>query len=126
MPKGKGTYGSQAGRPPKDGSKRKETYQLGGLIPGQPGFGKRPMVNQPVSPLPTPGRMPGTAGYNYEEGGKVKKSKKRKGYTKKSMDFPKAPKLKMNTKRSHGTRTSAKDTKKGYLKKPILKQYNKK
>ena len=77
MPKGKGTYGSQAGRPPKDGSKRKETYQLGGLIPGQPRFGKRPMVNQPVSPLPTPGRMPGTAGYNYEEGGKVRRKARR-------------------------------------------------
>jgi hypothetical protein len=55
---------------------RAESYQLGGLIPGQLGFGKRPMVNQPASPLPNPGRMPGTAGYVYKEGGKTKKYKK--------------------------------------------------
>ena len=55
----------------------RENYQLGGLIPGQLGFGKRPMVNQPASPLPNPGRMPGTAGYVYKEGGKADKYKKK-------------------------------------------------
>ena len=45
----------------------RENYQLGGKIPGQLGFGERPMVN----PLPSPGRMPGTAGYVYDKGGKV-------------------------------------------------------
>jgi hypothetical protein len=52
----------------------RENYQLGGKFPGQVGFGERPMVN----PLPSPGRLPGTAGYIYEEGGKVDKYKKKK------------------------------------------------
>ena len=51
----------------------RESYQLGGLIPGQPGFGQKPMAN----PLSSPGRMPGTAGYIYEEGGKADKYKKK-------------------------------------------------
>ena len=51
----------------------RENYQLGGQIPGDLGFGQKPMVN----PLPSPGRMPGTAGYVYEEGGKADKYKKK-------------------------------------------------
>ena len=51
----------------------RENYQLGGLIPGQPGFGQKPMAN----PLSSPGRMPGTAGYVYKEGGKADKYKKK-------------------------------------------------
>ena len=51
----------------------RENYQLGGQIPGDLGFGQKPMVN----PLPSPGRMPGTAGYEYEEGGKTNKYKKK-------------------------------------------------
>ena len=51
----------------------RENYQLGGQIPGDLGFGEKPMAN----PLPSPGRMPGTAGYEYEEGGKTNKYKKK-------------------------------------------------
>ena len=51
----------------------RENYQLGGQIPGDLGFGEKPMAN----PLPSPGRMPGTAGYEYEEGGKTNKYRKK-------------------------------------------------
>ena len=66
MPKGKGTYGKQVGRPSEDARSRRETYQLGGQIPGQPGFGQRPIVSPPLqgvaSPIPQ---------LQYEEGGKI-------------------------------------------------------
>ena len=54
---------SESGIPVQDAGSRAESYQLGGKIPGDVGFGEKP--------LPSPGRMPGTAGYNYEKGGKV-------------------------------------------------------
>ena len=40
-----------------DGAQRMESYQLGGQVPGEEGFGQRP------SPMPNP--------YSYEKGGKV-------------------------------------------------------
>jgi hypothetical protein len=40
-----------------DGAQRSKSYQLGGQVPGQPGFGQRP------SPMPNP--------YGYEKGGKT-------------------------------------------------------
>ena len=64
---------SKSGIPVSDAGNRAESYQLGGLIPGQQGFGQKPMAN----PLPNPGRMPGTAGYVYKEGGKTDKYKKK-------------------------------------------------
>ena len=50
---------SQSGIPVSDAGSRNESYQLGGLIPGQPGFGQRPP-------------LPGTS--LYEEGGEVKQT----------------------------------------------------
>ena len=43
----------------------RESYQLGGQIPGQPGFGQKPGFGQRPSSVPNP--------YNYKKGGKVKK-----------------------------------------------------
>ena len=43
-----------------DAPSMRENYQLGGLIPGNPGFGQRPIVSPPLSPI-------------MEEGGEVDK-----------------------------------------------------
>ena len=55
----------------------RETYQLGGLVPGQPGFGQRPIVRPPVVPRPSRPKSPimeeGGEGPEYKKGGKVKK-----------------------------------------------------
>ena len=58
-----------------DASKMRENYQLGGLIPGQPGFGQRPIVSPPVPPVP-PIMEEGGEVPEYKKGGKTKKSKK--------------------------------------------------
>ena len=50
----------------------RENYQLGGLIPGQPGFGQRPMVRPPVAPI-SPIMEEGGEVPEYKEGKKVKK-----------------------------------------------------
>ena len=47
----------------KDAPSMRENYELGGLIPGQPGFGERPIIEPPLSPI-------------MEEGGEVPKYKK--------------------------------------------------
>ena len=59
----------------------RETYQLGGLVPGQPGFGQRPIPRPPVAPVapisPRPSIPPimeeGGEVPEYKKGGKVKK-----------------------------------------------------
>ena len=74
MPKGKGTYGKQVGRPSEDARSRRETYQLGGQV-GQQGFGQRPLGSGVVSPMVSP-PLQGVASpipqLQYEEGGKIK------------------------------------------------------
>ena len=62
----------------QDASARNESYQLGGLIPGQQGFGKRPIVSPPVMPVrPISPTLPlmeeGGEVPEYEQGKKVKK-----------------------------------------------------
>ena len=54
---------SKSGIPVSDAGNRTESYQLGGQV-GQPGFGQRPMVNRPVSPM-----KPRNAGNNQTEHG---------------------------------------------------------
>ena len=51
-----------------DAASRTESYQLGGLIPGQKGFGQKPRMRPP---------LPGTASSlgMYEEGGEVEYKK---------------------------------------------------
>mgnify|MGYP003149781497 CR=1 FL=1 len=80
---------SKSGIPVSDAGNRAESYQLGGLIPGQPGFGKRPMVNQPASPLEWPEPPSGNKFADvpkdmYKEGGKV--GSKTKGKSKQPKD----------------------------------------
>ena len=50
----------------------RENYQLGGLIPGQTGFGQRPIVRPPVMPV-SPIMEEGGEVPEYEQGKKVKK-----------------------------------------------------
>ena len=50
----------------------RENYQLGGLIPGQTGFGQRPIVRPPVMPV-SPIMEEGGEVPEYKEGKKVKK-----------------------------------------------------
>ena len=50
----------------------RENYQLGGLIPGQQGFGQRPIVRPPVMPV-SPIMEEGGEVPEYKEGKKVKK-----------------------------------------------------
>ena len=58
----------------QDASARNESYQLGGLIPGQQGFGKRPIVSPPVMPVrPISPTLP-----LMEKGGKVERKARRK------------------------------------------------
>ena len=61
-----------------DAPAMRENYQLGGLIPGQQGFGKRPIVSPPVMPVrPISPTLPlmeeGGEVPEYEQGKKVKK-----------------------------------------------------
>ena len=72
MPKGKGTYGSQVGRPPEDGSKRsKKTYAGGGLT----GY------NVPQPQGTEWGQMRDDVGImEYEEGGRPRKRRGNKKY----------------------------------------------
>ena len=75
-----------------DAGSRSQSYQLGGKIPGQPGFGEQPLgstpgqselVQKPLSPLP--GNLattsdivdPSEEGQIYKKGGKVKKLEKK-------------------------------------------------
>ena len=56
----------------------RENYQLGGLIPGQPGFGQRPLVEPPLPPVaPTPVAPIAKPPLSpiMKEGGKVKEKK---------------------------------------------------
>ena len=62
---------SESGIPVSDAGSRNESYQLGVLIPGEEGFGQRPMIKPP---------LPGTASSlgMYEKGGPVDKKAGRK------------------------------------------------
>jgi len=53
----------------------RESYQLGGQIPGQPGFGQRPQpINPGMNPLgDTTQEVPNPLPRLWEKGGKVKK-----------------------------------------------------
>ena len=56
----------------KDGAQRMESYQLGGQVPGQAGFGQRPQpVNPGMNPLGINVKSPPVN--LLEKGGKVKK-----------------------------------------------------
>ena len=61
MPKGKGTYGKQVGRPPEDGSKRSVKTYAGGGVTGY-------NVPQPTWDQGSVARQ-----FRMEEGGKVRK-----------------------------------------------------
>ena len=70
---------AETGIPISDGAKRGESYQLGGLIPGQQGFGQRPVVNPLTigqNPMVKPplGNVKKPLGM-YEEGGEVEYKK---------------------------------------------------
>ena len=72
----------------QDASARNESYQLGGLIPGQEGFGQNPMMKPP---LPQPGQSTDnrfrdmakklTGFLGYEKGGKVGRKRKSSKFT---------------------------------------------
>ena len=51
-----------------DAPSMRESYQMGGLVPGQPGFGQRPKIGQNLGINPMQGM--------YEEGGEIPKYKK--------------------------------------------------
>ena len=60
----------------QDAPSMRENYQLGGLIPGQPGFGERPIVsplgqNPIVKPPLSPIMEEGGEVPEYKKGGKV-------------------------------------------------------
>ena len=73
-----------------DAGSRSQSYQLGGKIPGQPGFGERPLRpildnRNPVGvdPIPEPEYRGQSLGRSYQEwkkGGKVSKGKKPSAY----------------------------------------------
>jgi len=69
MPKGKGTYGKQVGRPPEDGSKRSVKTYAGGGVTG---------YNVPQPKWDQYGR--GVSPFRMEEGGKVRKRRGDKKY----------------------------------------------
>ena len=55
-------------------SERVQNYQFGGLVPGQPGFGQRPVVKPPIGNVGAPLGMYEEGGeVEYKKGGKVKK-----------------------------------------------------
>ena len=85
---------SESGMPVQDAGSRNESYQLGGLIPGQEGFGQNPMMKQPAVTIPqVPQRGQSTdnrwhdiakklTGYfGYEKGGKVGRKRKSSKFT---------------------------------------------
>ena len=63
-----------------DAGSRNESYQLGGLIPGQEGFGQRPMIKPPLPGPTIKPPLPGTASSlgMYDKGGPVDKKAGRK------------------------------------------------